>query len=334
MYNIEYYSTFCGEKGGRILKRDRGTSASSLRRKAAMRSEEGAQWLWAMLETMRPWHYGKNLLVFVPLFFSGQLFANLQALRVACMGFVVMCLTASGVYAINDCADVERDRENTAKRSRPIASGRMSPGVAKALAAALLLAAAALLAAGRFPPAATAWWAVYVAVNVGYSMFEWKNIPVWDVTIVALGFVLRILYGAELTGTPASKWMLLTVLTGSYYMALGKRRNELSDIGASARPVLGLYTRAFLDRSMYMFLTLTVVFYALWSVDDQTVARYLHGYTVCSVPVVILWVLHYSLNIEKNGQGDPVEVILHDRKLLGLGAAYIALMFCLIYAKG
>lgn len=290
--------------------------------------------LQAVLEVMRPWHYGKNLLVFVPLFFSGQLFSNPQALRSACMGFVAMSLTASGIYAINDCADAQQDRKHAVKRLRPVASGRISPGGAKALAAALLCMAGAPLAAGLFSPAGALCWAIYVAMNVGYSALGWKNRPIWDVTIVALGFVLRILYGAELTGTPASKWLLLTVLTGSYYMALGKWRTELNGGGQSVRTVLGLYTREFLDRGMQMFLTLTVVFYTLWSVDDQTAARHLYGYTVCTVPVVILWVLHYSLNIEKNGWGDPVEVILHDRKLLGLGAAYVALMFCLIYAKG
>lgn len=288
-----------------------------------------------MVELMRPWHYGKNLLVLVPLFFSGQLLAAPQKLRMTLAGFVSMCLIASCVYAINDCADAKTDRHHSGKQLRPVASGRVKPAQALILAAILAAAAAAILSLAGAPLAAMALLACYVAMNVGYSVLGLKDIPVCDVTIIAFGFVLRVLYGALLSQTPASGWLLLTVMAGSYYMALGKRRNELQRAQAqAARPVLGRYTQSFLSRNMYMFLTLVIVFYALWSVDAQTVARYGHPYTVLSVPMVVLLSMHYSLDVERDADGDPIEVILHDKKLICLGIAYVGLMLLLIYAKG
>ena len=111
---------------------------------------------------------------------------------------------------------------------------------------------------------------LYLAANLAYSLLGFKDIPIVDVTIVALGFVLRVMYGGLLAGVEVSNWLLLTVMMASYYMALGKRRNELRDTREQTRAVLTRYTYDFLDRQMYLFLTLTVAFYSLWSVDAHT----------------------------------------------------------------
>lgn len=286
----------------------------------------------AVIRLMRPWHYVKNLLVFVPLFFSGQLFSAPDKLLMALLAFVSMSLAASGTYVMNDLHDCERDRQHPTKKNRPIASGLIAKKAAALIALALfalaLAAHAGLCIRSGAGLSATAALAAYVACNVGYSVYGLKNTPIIDVSIVALGFVLRILYGSAAAGIEVSSWLLLTVLMGSYYMALGKRRNELRDSGEKTRAVLKRYTDAFLSQSMYMFLTLTIAFYSLWSADVA------HPHAVLSVPLAVVIALCYNLDIEGDSDGDPIEVILRDKKLIALGIVYVLVMLYIVYAGG
>ena len=286
----------------------------------------------ALFRLARPWHYVKNLLVFVPLFFSGQLFSSPTKVVDAGLAFACMSLAASGTYVMNDIHDHEHDRQHPTKKNRPIASGLVSAKLAVIYAGLLFLLSIALHAficvRSGAVAYATAVLAAYIVCNVGYSVFGLKNMPIIDVSIVALGFVLRILYGSAAAGIRVSSWLLLTVLMGSYYMALGKRRNELRDSGEKTRAVLRHYTEEFLSRNMYMFLTLTIAFYSLWSADVA------HPYAVLSVPLVAVIAMCYNLNIEGDSDGDPIEVILRDKKLIALGVVYVLMMLYIVYARG
>ena len=286
---------------------------------------KGRQRAHALWMLMRPWHVLKHVLVLMPAFFGGRILAAGMPL----LGFVSMSLASSAVYALNDVHDAPRDRLHPQKRSRPVASGEVSPARA-ALLAALCFALSVALPLGFGAPPVSLWpLLLYVAANLAYSLLGFKDIPSVDVTIVALGFVLRVMYGGLLAGVEVSNWLLLTVMMASYYMALGKRRNELRDTREQTRAVLTRYTYDFLDRQMYLFLTLTVAFYSLWSVDAHTAPH-----AVLTVPVVILLLMRYSLVVEGESDGDPTEVILHDRMLLALAAVYVVLMFGLIYMQG
>ena len=260
----------------------------------------------------------------MPAFFGGRI----MSIGMPLLGFLSMSLASSAVYALNDVHDAPRDRLHPQKRSRPVASGEVSPAQA-ALLAALCFALSVALPLGFGAPPVSLWpLLLYVAANLAYSLLGFKDIPIVDVTIVALGFVLRVMYGGLLAGVEVSNWLLLTVMMASYYMALGKRRNELRDTKEKTRAVLSRYTYEFLDRQMYLFLTLTVAFYSLWSVDARTAPH-----AVLTVPVVILLLMRYSLVVEGESGGDPIEVILHDRMLLVLAALYAVLMFGLIYLQ-
>lgn len=292
---------------------------------------EGRKGLMAVFEQMRPWQYCKNVLVFVPLFFSGQFLSQMQRLLPAAVGFAALSLASSGIYTMNDCQDVKEDRLHPRKCKRPIPSGRITVKQAMLLAAALLAAAFALIfCAGEGRGEAALLLGGYVAINIGYSMLKLKHVPILDVTIVAMGFVLRMLLGAAITAVPVSRWLMLTVLTGSYFMALGKRRGELRTV-RDKRPVLRFYTDGFLTQNMYMFLTMTLVFYSLWSVDAQTTASHANGFAVVSIIPVLMIVMRYSLDIEGDSESDPTEVLLHDRWLLALALIYALLMFAIIY---
>lgn len=281
------------------------------------------------LKLMRVHHYIKNLLVFAALACSGQLF-HLEKLAAGIAGFLAFSMVSSVVYIINDIRDVEKDRKHPTKCKRPIAAGTISTSRAWGLAIVLLL--IAVVCNWRvFHVTSTLLLALYLVLNLAYS-FGLKNVPIVDVTILVAGFLIRILYGAFATEITISNWLYLTVIALAFYFALGKRRNELKQIGdGETRQVLKAYPVNFLDKNMGMCLTLANVFYALWSMDEKTMSFYNNEYLIFTVPIVLLITMKYSLDIEGESDGDPVEVLLHDKVLLTLCVLYLAVMFVILY---
>lgn len=282
------------------------------------------------IRLMRVHHYIKNLLVFAALACSGQLFCR-EKLLTALTGFGAFCAASSVVYIINDIRDQDKDLLHPTKRNRPIASGRVSKKNARILAAALAL-FAILGNFFVFDPAATVLLGLYLVLNWLYSS-GLKNIPLVDVTILVSGFLLRIMYGAVVTGIEISDWLYLTVIALAYYFALGKRRNELrwTAQGKDARKVLRYYSLDFLDKNMYICLALALVFYALWCMDASTTSRFGGVKLIFTVPIVLLITMRYSMDVEGESDGDPVEVLLHDQMLLALCVIYFAMMFAILY---
>lgn len=281
------------------------------------------------LKLMRVHHYIKNFLVFAALACSGQLFHS-EKLAAGIAGFLAFCMVSSVVYIINDIRDVEKDRKHPTKCKRPIAAGTISTSRAWGLAIVLLL-IAVVCNWLVFHVTSTLLLALYLVLNLAYS-FGLKNVPIVDITILVAGFLIRILYGAFVTEITISNWLYLTVITLAFYFALGKRRNELKQMGdGETRQVLKAYPVNFLDKNMGMCLTLANVFYALWSMDERTISFYNNEYLVFTVPIVLLITMKYSLDIEGESDGDPVEVLLHDKVLLLLCVVYLAIMFLILY---
>lgn len=281
------------------------------------------------LKCMRVRHYIKNFLIFVALACSGQLFSSTKLFS-GIVGFVAFCMVSSVIYIINDIQDREKDCNHPTKCKRPIAAGKVSVKRASLLAIVLLL--IAIICNGLiFHVASTLLLALFLILNLGYS-FGLKNIPIVDVTILVAGFLIRIMYGAFITEISVSNWLYLTVITLAFYFALGKRRNELKLIGdGETRQVLKAYPLNFLDRNMGMYLTAANVFYALWSMEEKTTSFYNYKNLIFTVPIVFLITMKYSLDIERESDGDPVEVLLHDRILLVLCALYLVVMFMILY---
>jgi len=240
-------------------------------------------------------------------------------------------MVSSVVYIINDIRDREKDAKHPTKCKRPIAAGTVSVKNAWGLAIVLLV-IATICNFITFHPVATVLLALYFVLNLAYS-FGLKNIPLVDVTILVSGFLIRILYGAFITEITISNWLYLTVIAIAFYFALGKRRNELKQLkDGETRQVLKAYPINFLDKNMNMCLTLANVFYALWSMDEETVSRYGNDYLIFSVPIVLLITMKYSMDVEGNSDGDPIEVLLHDKILLLLCVVYLIIMFMVLYA--
>lgn len=282
------------------------------------------------IRLMRVHHYIKNFLVFAALVCSGQFFRP-EKLAAALAGFSAFCLTSSVVYIINDIRDKEKDRLHPTKCRRPIASGRVSEKSAWVLAAALLL-LAALCNGLVFYPVSSVLLALYLALNLAYSL-GMKDRPLVDVAILSFGFLLRMIYGALVTEIAISNWLYLTIIALAFYFSLGKRRNELKRVpaGDGTRKVLQYYSPDFLDKNMYMCLALANAFYALWCMDSGTVSHYRGFSLVFTVPIVLLITMRYSMDVEGDSDGDPVEVLLHDRALLALCLVYFAVMFAILY---
>ncbi len=282
------------------------------------------------LKLMRVNHYIKNILVFAALACSGQLF-NREKLFICVMGFIAFCMVSSAVYVINDIRDVEKDRLHPVKCKRPIAAGDIPIRNAYALLV-ILFAVTALCVWVTHCYAPALLLLLYVLLNLAYS-FGLKNIPIVDIIILVSGFLIRVLYGAIITDIVISNWLYLTVVAISFYFALGKRRNELKMVGDESRAVLKEYPLSFLDKSMNMCLTLANVFYALWSMDKTTMTAYRNKYLIWTVPIVLLITMKYSLDVEGNSDGDPVEVLLRDKVLILLCVVYFTVMFAVLYLK-
>lgn len=276
------------------------------------------------LRLLRPAHCLKNVLVLLPLIFSGRLHDGASALR-AGAGFVCFCTLAMSVYLLNDLCDRAADRRHPRKCLRPLASGAVRPAEAAAIMAALLLLTAALGLWMRLSGRAWACLGAYFAVNLSYSLWL-KKVPIVDVSLLACGFLLRVQFGAEVIGVPVSSWLYLTVLFFSFYFGFGKRRGELRQ-GVASRRVLEFYSAAFLDRAMQLCMTLALVFYSLWSAGAGMAGERM----LWTVPLAVCICLKYGSALDADTDGDPIEVLLHDRVLLVLAAAFAALVLALLY---
>ena len=290
------------------------------------------------LKLIRVKHWFKNILVFLPLFFSMNLF-NRDYLLLTTLAFFIFCITSSIVYVINDISDVEKDRKHEIKKHRPLASGAISIKNAHLLIIFLLMVNIALIVLqsiiyksvnnnigiiGILIPI------VYLILNILYS--KWlKNVPIIDVVILVSGFLLRVVYGGVIINVEISKWLYLMVIFGAFYLGFGKRRNEIIKNGDSSRKVLKYYNKEFLDKNLYVALGLAIVSYSLWTVDTLTITRLNSEYLFWTIPIIMIIFQLYSLDIERDSHGDPIEVVFSDKVLLATILLYIVIIVILVY---
>ena len=281
------------------------------------------------VKLMRPQHWVKNILIFLPAFFNGSIF-ELEVIRKLILGFFAFSCCASLVYVMNDICDVEKDRQHEKKRFRPIASGEVSVRAAVFLAICSGICSEVLLYfAGGIRSGANVCLIIYLCLNVAYS-FGLKNKPIIDVMILASGFVLRVLYGAQITDIMASQWLILTIMMVSLYMGLGKRRNEWkksAELGTETRAVLKYYSYDLLNRYMLISLVLGLAFYAYWCAGITS-----SSLMIWTLPLVFAIIMKYEMIMESDSYGDPVDVLLSDRWLILLVLLYVIVVCILMYA--
>lgn len=284
-----------------------------------------------LLVSLRPHQWTKNLVVLAALIFAERLFEP-QALWAAGSAFAVFCLLSGSVYLINDLADRERDRRHPVKRHRPIASGAFSPRLA--VVATVLIAAGALgwsaAIGGNFEKTAV----VYFVTMAAYS-FALKNVVILDVLVVAFGFVLRAIAGAVAIRVAFSNWLLICTLLLALFLALAKRRHELTLLAEEAaghRRILGEYSLDLLDQMIAVVTASTLVSYALYTLAPETVEKFGTDRLVWTLPFVLYGIFRYLYLVYKKEQGgSPTRVLLNDRPILVTVALWAATVVTLIY---
>ncbi len=267
-----------------------------------------------LLKAMRPRQWTKNGFVFFALIFDKQLFMREPFLRTLA-GFLLFCLISSAVYLFNDIADVEADRQHPKKKNRPLASGKLSVGVAALAAIALALVSVA--AGYLFSPVFAGILALYFVINLLYSYWL-KHAPILDVLIISSGFVLRVAAGVALiTVERFSPWLYMITVLFSLYIGLGKRRAEMNLLahGAGAhRKVLDGYTIPLLDQYITIVSGMTIVAYSLYTFSAPNLPE--NHSMMLTIPFVVYGIFRYLQLIQTGHEaGAPDQVALKDRPL-------------------
>jgi 4-hydroxybenzoate polyprenyltransferase len=293
----------------------------------------------ALVKELRPRQWTKNLLLFAGVIFSQQAGRPDLLLRAAA-GFVAFSLLAGSVYLLNDLRDVEQDRLHPKKRERPIASGRLPVPVAWAAAVGLWLVVGVLSAWLGLPFTIVA--AAYLVMNFLYSHGLREQVLL-DVFFIALGFVLRAIAGVELLrpvspATALSPWLLVCTFFGALFLALAKRRRELTNSGEDIgrrRPVLALYTPALLDGLLVVSAAASIMGYALYTIWPATVAKFNTEALLYTVPFVTYGIFRYLYLVRASETTeDPSHVLLTDRPLIVCVGLYLVTVLVILYTRG
>ena len=275
------------------------------------------------LKLIRVKHWIKNLLIFIPLVCSRHL--NIDNILLCIEGFFSYCFASSFIYIINDIKDIEKDRLHPRKKDRPLPSGKIKKSTAIFIAILMLILSITIntLINNNFLNTSLYFLLGYIIINICYSL-GLKNVAIIDIVILAAGFVIRVYYGASIIEVDVSSWLFLTIMSSSLFLGLGKRKKELIN-NKESRKVLQEYNETFLDKFQYLSLCLTIVFYSLWTIEQSIKYLYL------TIPLFIIIFMKYSLNIEKNDEGDPTTILYQDKLLMGLCFIYgIIMLFLLV----
>jgi len=282
-------------------------------------------------ESLRPKQFTKNLIVFAGPIFGMQIGRPDPTVR-AILAFCIFCLLSGSMYLLNDVEDRERDRLHPTKRFRPVAAGRLSPGTATAAAAAIAITSLGLsLALG---PGFAACALAYVVLMSGYS-HGIKDVLIVDVLAIAGGFVIRAVAGAVAIPVEMSSWFLLCTTFLALFLALCKRRHELSSMGDDAgshRSVLSHYSVGLLDQMIATAAAGTILSYCLYAMSPETAAKFGSHYLELTVPFVVYGVFRYLYLVHQRDLGGRPEVaLLTDRPLLWNLALWLLAAATVIY---
>ena len=278
----------------------------------------------SILVTMRPRQWPKNLLVLAAFLFSVNLAWEpndpsswLPLLGRASAGFAIFCLVSGAVYLINDVRDVEADRLHPRKRLRPIAAGRLDPGLALVAAATFVAigVAAGFVLEARFGLVVVS----YLALMLAYSIVL-KRVVILELFVIAVGFLLRAMAGAFVIDVSISPWLYLLTILAALFLAIYKRRGELASLremesAASHRAVLEEYPPGLLDQMVAVVSSSTIMAYSIYVITAENLPS--NNAMVFTVPFVLYGVFRYQYLVHRKGAGDsPDEIFTQDIPLI------------------
>jgi len=285
-----------------------------------------------LLELLRPKQWIKNLFIFAPLLFAGELL-HFEILFKSIIAFFAFCGTSSIVYIINDILDKEADKVHKEKKYRPIASGKISISEALIFAIVILVITILLSSTQNFY-----FWIVlviYFVLNILYSLWV-KHIVILDVFFISAGFMLRVIGGAVAIWVPLSSWMILTTIFISLFLAISKRRAELVQVDEEnieiQRKVLFHYDTVFLDQMNTIAATGTIICYALYTVSEKAIKTFHTENLIYTTPFVIYGIFRYLylIHIKKLGE-NPANILTRDIPLIINAILWFIISVLIIY---
>jgi 4-hydroxybenzoate polyprenyltransferase len=285
------------------------------------------------LKLLRPKDWAKNLFLYVPLFFSGEIF-DVSKFWEVFIGFIAFCCIASSIYIINDYKDIEDDKKHPTKCKRPLAAGAVSPTVALVIFALLIIAgfAIAYYTNTRFLVLLT----LYFIINLGYTL-GLKNIPILDIFIIAIGFSLRIRAGGAIALVNVTIWMNIMIFLLALFMALGKRRDDVLlklSSGVDMRKAVKGYTLDFLNTMLALVSSVMIVAYFMFTVSERVIERhqterlYLTGLFVMAGIMRYLQIIYIHAD-----SGSPTKILYKDRFIQVSILLWMISFYLLIYVK-
>ena len=282
----------------------------------------------AFLVAIRPKQWTKNLLVYFALLFTiGEYWeepgAALSLIGRTTLAFALFSALSGAVYLINDIADVEKDRLHPKKRSRPVASGQLAIGVAWLGASGLT---ALSLALSFVLEPLFGWVALgYFILMTAYSG-ALKQIVLVDVFCISGGFVMRAVAGAAVLQVPISPWLYICTGLGALFIALAKRRSELSLAGERAegqRATLGWYTTPLLDQLIAIVAPSTLLAYTLYTFTAPNLPE--NHAMMLTIPFVVYGLFRYMYLVHAKELGEsPEDILLTDVPLMGSIVLWLA----------
>jgi 4-hydroxybenzoate polyprenyltransferase len=288
-----------------------------------------------LIKLARPKQWIKNFFVFAPLLFSKHIFQGFYVIN-ALEAFFTFCVISSAVYIINDILDAESDRAHPKKKYRPIASGEIS--VKQAIIFLIVLLVIAILSFFFQNPAFVFLTVLYFLTNLLYSL-KIKSIVLLDVFFISFGFMLRVLGGAAAISVPVSSWMVLTTIFISLFLAISKRRGELSQVInqeniEKQRPVLKDYSVTFADQLNTIAAAGTIISYALYTVSERTIATFGTEKLIYTTPFVIYGIFRYMYLMHKKNLGEsPTSMVTKDIPIMLNVLLWFIVCILIIYSK-
>lgn len=284
--------------------------------------------LEAIIKSLRPKHWIKNMFVFAALIFAAK-FTDSKSIILAICTFCIFSFTASSIYLLNDVLDYEADRKHPIKRFRPIARGEVSRTVAMILS--FLMGTGGIITSLIISPYLTLIIAAYIANNVFYSS-GLKHVVILDVLMVSFGYVFRAVGGAVAISVRISPWFLVIIFLLTLFLAIMKRRQEFVEIaknGGEKRKVLGEYNVEMLDQMANIIVPAVLVSYILFTFS--TLADHTEKF-IFTIPFVVYGIFRYLYLVHKKDLGEnPTETLLSDLPLLLCVILWGLISVCLIY---
>jgi 4-hydroxybenzoate polyprenyltransferase len=291
-----------------------------------------------IIETMKTFfnllrvkQYIKNLFIFMPLFFGIKLNDSGLFLNTF-FAFFSFSFVASGIYILNDLLDLREDKNHPKKRKRPLASGEISTKTAKLI---LILCFAVGLFSGYMQNIHLFYiLLVYAVLNFFYS-FKIKHIPVVDIFVIAVGFVLRLFAGSAVTGISLSRWIVLMSFLLALFLALGKRRDDLvilSTEGKKMRKSIDGYSVEMVNLSLGVMAAVILVSYISYTMSGEVMEK-LHTENLYLTTVFVLFGLmrYFQIIFVENNAGSPTEIMLKDRAIQFSVLGWALSVFVILY---